>query len=81
METPIFVTRNVKSRKLFENVLPHENARPHMARRTTDFIQEAGVNVLPWPSRSSDLNPIKHVWDMMGAEYSLCNIRHRLCHS
>ena len=27
-----------------------------------------GVNVLAWPSRSPDLNPIEHVWDVIGRE-------------
>ena len=39
-----------------------------------DYLQEAGVNVLPWPHRSPDLNPIDNVWDMMGRR--LFNLHH-----
>lgn len=42
----------------------HDNTRPHIARRTTDFLQEADVNIFLGPSRSPDLNPIEYVWDM-----------------
>lgn len=40
-----------------------ENASHHIAPRIMDFLQEAGVNVLPWPPHSPDLNSIKHVRD------------------
>ena len=44
----------------------HDNARPHTALVTANFLAENKVNVLPWPALSPDMNPIKHIWDELG---------------
>jgi hypothetical protein len=43
-----------------------DNARPHIARVSLEYLEHANVNLLPWPPRSPDLSPIEHVWDMIG---------------
>jgi len=43
-------------------MLQHDNARPHVARICTQFLEAENIPVLAWPSYSPDMSPIVHVW-------------------
>ena len=46
-------------------VYVQDNAPPHTARDTVAFLDQQDVEVMDWPARSLDMNPIEHVWDQM----------------
>lgn len=52
-----------------------DNARPHSARLTADYLHQNNVNVLPWPAYSPDLSPIEHIWDQLGQAVSRRAVR------
>ncbi|KAG5872973.1 hypothetical protein JTB14_029196 [Gonioctena quinquepunctata] len=39
--------------------LMHDNARPHIT--VTNWLDNGGIEILPWPAQSPGLNPIEHM--------------------
>uniref|UniRef100_A0A8C6KUW6 Tc1-like transposase DDE domain-containing protein n=1 Tax=Nothobranchius furzeri TaxID=105023 RepID=A0A8C6KUW6_NOTFU len=49
-----------------------DNARPHVARIYTQFLEAENVPVLAWPEYSLDTSPIEHVWDVLDLRIRQC---------
>ncbi|GFV24195.1 transposable element Tc1 transposase [Trichonephila clavipes] len=47
-------------------VFQDDNARPHRARLVENMLEAETIQRMEWSVCSSDLNPIEHVWDMLG---------------
>ena len=44
-------------------IFQQDGARPHTARATINHLNNQNVNILPWLSKSADLNPNEHIWN------------------
>lgn len=55
-------------------VLQKDNARPHTARVTQNFLVTNNVQTLLWPALSPEMNPIEHVWDYMKRKIRARNV-------
>jgi hypothetical protein len=49
-----------------DSILMHDNARPHIAQIVNEYLDTVEIHHMIWPARSPDLNPIGHVWNMVG---------------
>ncbi|GFV41100.1 transposable element Tcb2 transposase [Trichonephila clavipes] len=58
------------------SLFQYDNARPHTARVSQDFLRY--FQTLPWPARSLNFSPVEHVWDRLKRKMPSCHSVHDL---
>lgn len=46
-------------------IFQQDNARPHVKKDVIERIKNLGINILPWPPYSPDINVIETIWAIM----------------
>ncbi|GFV03470.1 uncharacterized protein TNCV_5060111 [Trichonephila clavipes] len=57
-------------------IFQQDNARPHTARVSQDFLRH--FQNLSWPARSPDLSPVEHMWCQLKRQIPSCHSVHDL---
>ena len=71
LDTTLKGTQNYYRLKSDDFIFQHDNDSKHRAKGSQEYLESEGITVLPWPSQSSDLNPIENIWKYLKVQIGL----------
>lgn len=65
----LIFARNTEDKFIFM----HNNTGLYLAQYVKNYLWPGEIQFMVWPSRSTDTNPIEHVWDMLIRLVNICD--------